>query len=68
VIVKSGRPEKDDDDVIEKEAPIASNEVVKEENKVVGEAVVEYKLLEAPASAEDESKIEKLNSQQAIGN
>ncbi len=68
MIVKSGRPEKDDDDVIEKEAPIASNEVVKEENKVVGEAVVEDKLLEAPASAEDESKIEKLNSQQAIGN
>ena len=68
MIVKSGRPEKDDDDVIEKEAPIASNEVVKEENKVVGEAVVEDKLLEAPASAENESKIEKLNSQQAIGN
>lgn len=68
MIVKSGRPEKDDDDVIEKEAPIASSEVVKEENKVVGEAVVEDKLLEAPASAEDESKIEKLNSQQAIGN
>lgn len=68
MIVKSGRPEKDDDDVIEKEAPIASNEVVKEENKVVGEAVVEDKLREAPAFAEDESKIEKLNSQQAIGN
>ena len=68
MIVKSGRPEKDDDDVIEKEAPIASNEVVKEENKVVGDAVVEDKLLEAPASAENESKIEKLNSQQAIGN
>ena len=67
-IVKSGRREENDDDDIKNEAPPAWNEIVREESKVVAEAVVEQQPLEAPVAAEEESKSEIRNSQPAILN